>query len=105
MIYLYLMIIIFATNLIAKLVSDLIKFKRLPKGDWWLAEGKYSYDKRTIWTKGMFSFVSDGWHFMDAIRNLTFIIPIVFFLGLTWYWCIIGYAIYGLLFNISYKIL
>jgi len=98
-------IILFAVNLFAKLMCDLIRFKRIPKSDWWLAEGKYSYDKRTIWTKGIFSFISDGWHFFDAVRNMSFIVAIILVLGISWYWCILGYAVYGLLFNLFYKIL
>ena len=85
-------------------MCDLIRFKRLPKGDWWLAEGKYSWDKRTIWTKGIFSFASDGWHFFDAIRNMSFLILVCYIIQIDWYLYVIAYVIYGGLFNILYKI-
>lgn len=91
-------------NLLAKVMCDRIKFKRLPKGDWWLAEGKYSWDKRSVLTKGVFSFISDGWHFFDAVRNMSLIMIVTISLGLPIWYCIIGYALYGLSFNLLYKI-
>ena len=97
-------IILLATNLLSKIMCDRIKFKKLPKGDWWLAEGKYSWDKRTVWTKGVFSFISDGWHLFDAVRNMTVIMIAVLALGLPLWICIIGYAISGGLFNLLYKL-
>ena len=100
-----LVIILFAVNLFAKLMCDLIRFKGIPKSDWWLAEGKYSYDKRTVWTKGIFSFISDGWHFFDAVRNMSFLILVCYTLQIPIYLCVIAYLIYGLLFNLFYKLL
>jgi hypothetical protein len=91
--------------LISKLFCDWIKFKpHLFKSDWILAKGKYNWDKRNLLTKGIFSFVSDGWHLFDAIRNMSFVIAVVIALGMSWYWCIIGYAVLGGLFNLLYKI-
>jgi len=113
MIYIVFAIILFIINLGSKLLCDLIKFK--PKlfengedDNWWLATGKYRYDLRTVWTKGVLSFISDGWHFADAVRNMSFILTvnIVFslVLGISLLWCIVGYAIFGLLFNLLYKL-
>jgi hypothetical protein len=95
-------IILLVINLLAKVMCDRIKFKKLPKGDWWLAEGKYSWDKRSVLTKGVFSFISDGWHLFDAVRNMSLILIVVLALGLPLWTCIIGYAVYGLLFNLLY---
>ena len=97
-------ILILIINLLAKLMCDRIKFKKLPKGDWWLGEGKYSWDKRSVWTKGVFSFLSDGWHFFDSVRNITVITIVVLALGLPLWTCIIGYAVYGGVFNLLYKL-
>lgn len=77
-------------------MCDLIKFKpNLFTSDWMLAKGKYSYDKRSVWTKGVFSFLSDGWHCFDSVRNMSFIILVVIALGLPIYYSILGYALYG----------
>src|SRR5574338_973287 len=103
------LLILISAFLFAKLMCDWIKFKpHIFKSDWMLARGKYSWDKRSVWTKGIFSFVSDGWHFFDAVRNMSFIISITMIInlltGLPLYYCILGYALFGGAFNLLYKI-
>lgn len=86
-------------------MCDWIKFKpHIFKSDWMLAKGKYSWDKRSVWTKGVFSFLSDGWHLFDAVRNMSFIIVVIMLLGVQWYYCILGYALFGGGFNLLYKL-
>ena len=103
-------IILFLLNLFGKLFCDLIRFKPdLFGGDWMLAKGKYSYEKRGVLRKGILSFISDGWHFFDSIRNISFHFAIFLLLALHWnnipvWFVIVIYAVYGLLFNITYKI-
>lgn len=98
-------LILTSAFLFAKLMCDWIKFKpHIFKSDWMLAKGKYSWDKRSVWTKGVFSFLSDGWHFFDAVRNMSFIIVVIMLLGVQWYYCILGYALFGGGFNLLYKL-
>ena len=100
----YLIAIMLLLNLISKYFCDRIKFRGNFKSDWMVGAGKYVWHKRTVWTKGIFSFCSDGWHFFDAARNMSLIIIVVLAFGLPLWTCIIGYAVYGLAFNILYKL-
>ena len=96
--------ILFTISVIAKTICDKIKFQGIPKGDWWLAKGKYSWDKRTWLTKNIFSFVSDGWHFADAVRVMSLGLIAVIALELPIYYAIGLYIIHGLIFEIIYRI-
>ena len=98
------LIILVLINLIAKYFCDRIRFKGNFKSDWMIGAGKYVWHKRTVWTKGVFSFLSDGWHFFDAVRNMSFIIVVIMLLGVQWYYCILGYALFGGGFNLLYKL-
>lgn len=71
--------------------------------DWLLGKGKYSWDKRTFWTKYIFSFISDGWHFFDAVRNLSLILIIVITLSLPFYWIFIIWFLGGVIFETVYN--
>lgn len=96
---------LFALNLFGKLMCDLVKFKpHLFNSNWMLAKGKYSYDKRGMLRKGVLSFISDGWHLFDAIRNMSLCIAFVLCLNIPIFWALLVYAVYGLIFNITYKI-
>lgn len=97
------MIILILIHAIAKAVCDLIKFKAYPKGDWWLAKGKYSYDKRTWLLKVPFSFLSDGWHLFETIKVLSLCIAIVLFYGWAWWVVIFLYVVHGIIFEIIYN--
>lgn len=97
--------LLFALNWFGKYMCDLIKFKpHLFGSDWMLAVGKYSYDKRGILRKGILSFLSDGWHLFDSVRNMSVCLIVCVTLNVQLYWAVILYALYGLLFNILYKI-
>ena len=100
----YLIGLIFLLSIVSKSICDKIKFQRIPKGDWWLAEGKYRWDKRIWLTKNIFSFVSDGWHFFDAVRVMSLCIVVVLCLNIPIYWAIGLYVIHGAVFEILYRI-
>lgn len=96
---------------IAKAFADKIWFRphqakeHLSKinADWLLAKGKYSWDKRTWWTKYIFSFLADGWHFMDSIRTGSFIGCLVIGLSLPFYWFFILWFLGGVIFEVVYN--
>lgn len=93
---------------IAKGLQDRIRFKGLffdkPIDDWINGLGKYRWDKRTFWTKYPFSFLSDGWHLMDAIRVMSLCILVTILLGLPIWYIIVFYIIHGIIFEITYNI-
>lgn len=93
---------------IAKGLQDRIKFKGLffdkPIDDWINGLGKFSWDKRTFWTKYLFSFLSDGWHFADAIKVMSLCILCTFYANLDIYYAIIIYIVHGLIFESTYNI-
>lgn len=97
-------IILVIINLISKYFCDRIRFKGNFKSDWIIGAGKYVWHKRTVWTKGVFSFLADGWHFFDAVRNMSFIVVVVIALDIPIYYSILGYALYGGAFNLLYKL-
>jgi len=92
---------------IAKGLQDRIKFKGLffekPIDDWINGLGKYRWDKRTFWTKYPFSFLSDGWHLMDAIKVLSICMVIALYLD-NIYLAIPLYIVSGIIFEITYNI-
>ena len=100
----YLLLILSA---VAKAICDKINF--LPalfplSGNWWLAKGAYSWDKRTFLIKYPFSFLADGWHFFDAVRVMSLSVVATIGLGLPFYFAILVYAGHGLIFELVYKI-
>jgi hypothetical protein len=46
------------------------------KSDWWLSNGKYSWDKRTWLKKYLLSFISNGWHFLKFIYIMLMLLSI-----------------------------
>lgn len=93
---------------IAKGLQDRIRFKGLffdkPIDDWINGLGKFSWDKRTFWTKYPFSFLSDGWHLMDAIRVMSLCIALTLCTNLSIFWALIFYIAHGIIFEITYNI-
>ena len=63
-----LVVSLLVTSAIAKGMQDRINFKGNFKSDWMVGAGKYHWSKRTWLLKYPLSFLSDGWHFMDAVR-------------------------------------
>ncbi len=88
---------------ISKAICDLIRFKGYPKGDWWLAKGKFSYDKRTWLTKHIFSFAVDGWHFFDMLRVMTLCIALTLCTNISIFWALLFYTLHGIIFEIIYN--
>jgi|GEM_PF-1479805 len=70
--------------------------------DWLLAKGDYSWDKRTWWTKYVFSFLADGWHFFDGLRNFSALL-IVIILALPFWWFFIIWFLGGVIFETIYN--
>jgi hypothetical protein len=98
-----LIVTIIIASALSKALCDRIRFKADFGGDWINARGNYRYDKRTFWTKYVFSFVSDGWHFFDAVRVLSLCILATICLSIPVY-CAIGiYIIHGLIFELIYS--
>ena len=92
---------------IAKGFCDRIRFKPSTawfNSDWTYARGNHSWDKRTWLTKNIFSFVSDGWHFFDAVRVLSLCILITLCTNISVFWAIAFYIIHGLIFETLYRI-
>ena len=89
-------IILFAVNLFAKLMCDNKAFKE---------GGVEPSDGRGWLMKGALSFLLGKWHFWDAVRNMSFLILVCYTLQIPIYLCVIAYLIYGLLFNLFYKLL
>ena len=99
--------LLFILSAVAKAFCDKIKYRPNEfwfQTDWWLAKGKFAHDKRTWLTKNIFSFVSDGWHFVDAVRVMSLCIIVTIALQIDVYWCIGFYIIHGLVFETLYKI-
>ena len=97
----YILLIISA---IAKYFCDRIRFKGNFKSDWMIGAGDYIWHKRTWWTKNVFSFVSDGWHFFDAVRVMSLCLIVCYALQIPAYLSIIVYIIHGLIFETLYRI-
>ena len=93
---------------IAKGLQDRIRFKGFTYSDWMNGRGKFSWDKRTFWTKYVFSFVSDGWHLMDAIRVMSLCILVAVNIPICQEYIIISslllYIVHGIIFEITYNI-
>jgi len=69
--------ILITVSAIAKGFCDSIKFhpKTFPfKSDWWFGKGEYAWNNRTWLEENALSFLSDGWHFMDAIRVISILL-------------------------------
>ena len=63
-----------ALTIVTKNECDMIKHSKkdrtlFPNWSWYVES---SYLKRTWWTKWFASFLSDGWHSLDSIRNFSF---------------------------------
>ena len=99
-----LIVSLLVTSAIAKGLQDRINFKGNFKSDWMVGAGKYKWSKRTWLLKYPLSFLSDGWHFMDAIRVMCLCILCILCTGLPIYWAIGFYIIHGLIFEINYRI-
>lgn len=67
--------------------------------DWWLS-GKWQFG---FLLKVPFSFLQNGWHFCDTVRNFSLYLAIAILLGHWWY-AIIIYAGAGIIFELLYKI-
>ena len=119
----YTTIILLSISAIAKGFCDAIRFhpSQFPfQSDWWLAKGDYAWNNRTWLEMYLFSFVSDGWHFMDAVRIVSILLIIALLLVEIkklkkeidyWEWfavalfLIFGYIIHGSVFEITFKLL
>ena len=66
-----LVVSLLVTSAIAKGMQDRINFKGNFKSDWMVGAGKYKWNKRNWLMKYPLSFLSDGWHFMDAVRVMS----------------------------------
>lgn len=101
----FLSIILIFISAVAKGFCDKIMFqtdKFWFQTDWWLGFGKYRWDKRTWLTKNIFSFLSDGWHLMDAIRVSTLCVAVTLWLDITIYWAVVFYVFHGIIFETIY---
>lgn len=99
--------ILFILSAISKAVCDKIQYQPslfIFQSDWWLAKGKYAWDKRKWIEKYIFSFINDGWHLFDAIRVMSLCIVIVLCTNIPIYWAIGLYVIHGIIFELTYKI-
>lgn len=126
----YLTIILLSISAIAKGFCDAIRFHPGSfafQGDWWLAKGDYAWNNRTWVEMYLFSFVSDGWHFMDAVRIASMILLVALLLLEIWKkkiyneyeenridnngWILVlllvvgGYIYHGIIFEIAFNIL
>jgi len=98
------LIFLFTLSAAAKALQDEINFNPsgfLFQNDWWLGKGIYSWDKRSWLQKYILSFTFNGWHFLDALRLFSLLLIIGILLG-TWWYSIIGYILYGLIFEFFY---
>ena len=119
--------ILIGISAIAKGFTDAIRFKGIPKGDWWLGKGEYAWNNRTWLNKYLLSMFSDGWHSFDFIRIISMLLLVALLLteiqkkkiwqnyeenrvdnnawlmitGLT----VLGYIYHGIIFEIVYSIL
>lgn len=95
---------------------DVIKFQPSNAwfdSNWWLALDGYAWDHRSWWTKNVFSFCSDGWHFLKMVQLLSFTFAINYLISINrnsgWYCKIIGavisYTIIGIFFEVGYNLL
>ncbi len=110
------MLLYFILYYVSKGVSDKIRYQPILAlqlfsfikiswfSDWLLIRGKFAHDKRNFWLKYPFSFVSDGWHFFDGLRNLALLLIIITALTLPLYWVVILWAVGGGIFEIVYNI-
>ncbi len=101
----FLSIILIFISAVAKGFCDKILFQPDSfwfESDWWLGFGKYRWDKRTWWTKYIFSFVSDGWHLMDAIRVTSLCLSVIIGLQISVFWLPLVYLLHGLVFEGTY---
>ena len=99
----YFFIALFLLSIVAKYFCDRIRFKGNFASDWMIGANDYVWYKRTWWTKNVFSFASDGWHFFDAVRVMSLCILVTLSLQLDIYWCVVLYIIHGLLFELLYR--
>jgi len=99
---------------IANSQMDVIKFQphlAWFDSNWWLALDGFSWDQRSWFTKNIFSFVSDGWHFLKAVQIFGYSFLISYFINkeLEVHCKIIGaviiYAVTGLFFELGYNFL
>lgn len=98
-IYIILFVIVSA---IAKSQQDTLMFdstKAWFQNKWWISR-EYKFN---FWLKVPFSFLQNGWHLCDAVRTFSLLLIIALLLGY-WWLAIIGYAVYGIIFEIFYKI-
>lgn len=80
-------LILLSISAIAKAFCDAIRFhpSQFPfQTDWWLAKGEYAWNNRTWLQEYIFSFTSDGWHLMDAIRIASMILLVALLLLEIW---------------------
>lgn len=126
----YISVILLTISAVAKGFCDAIRFhaSSFPfQGDWWLGKGEYAWNNRTWLETYLFSFVSDGWHFMDAVRVVSMILLASLLLVEIWKkkiyneyeenridnnaWLMVtglvvgGYLYHGLVFELIFKIL
>ena len=101
------LILLFILSAVAKAICDKIQFQPSNawfNSDWWLAKGDHSWDKRTWLTKNIFSFVSDGWHFFDAVRVMSLCIIVTLALQIDVYLYVGFYILHGVIFELLYRI-
>lgn len=96
--------LLFALSIISKYFCDRIRFKANFRSDWMIGAGKYIWYRRTWLKKYIFSFLSDGWHFFDAVRVISLCIVSTVSLELDWWYAIVLYIIHGTLFELLYRI-
>lgn len=108
MIRIILIVSLLVTSAIAKGMQDRINFKGNFKSDWMVGAGKYHWSKRTWLLKYPLSFLSDGWHFMDAVRVMSLCILVALNIPICheyiYFSPIILYAVHGLFFETFYRI-
>ena len=97
------MIALLIISAIAKGMCDRINFLGNFKSDWMIGAGKYHYTRRSFLMKYILSFISDGWHFFDAIRVFSLCMVIALYLD-NIYLVIPLYIIHGVVFEILYRI-
>lgn len=99
---------------IANSQMDLIQFRPTEAwfdSAWWLAKNGFSPEYRSWWTKNIFSFCSDGWHFLKAVEIFSYSFIISYFINkkLAVHCKLIGavilYAIIGVFFELGYNFL
>lgn len=72
--------------------------------DWLLGKGEYAWYNRSWLLKYPLSFISDGWHFFDALRNSAMSLLVVVTLKLKWYWFFVIILLGGIIFELTYNV-